>query len=83
MHLSSELTVPLSDADIARTAFDLGLMLQPLSSYRVGDGRPYNGFVLGYSGLSESTIEQSTMQLADVIAALYRARSVGTATART
>lgn len=82
MHLSSELTVPLSDADIARTAFVLGLMLQPLSSYRVGDGRPYNGFVLGYSGLSESTIEQSTMQLANVIADLYRARSVGTATAR-
>ncbi|AOJ41491.1 DNA-binding protein [Burkholderia lata] len=67
MHLSADLAMPLHDTDVARAAAAHGLLLQPLSSYRVGDGRPYNGFVLGYAGLSDTTIETATMQLAAVI----------------
>ncbi|VWB29823.1 DNA-binding protein [Burkholderia lata] len=67
MHLSADLALPLHDTDVARAAAAHGLLLQPLSSYRVGEGRPYNGFVLGYSGLNDTTIETATMQLAAVI----------------
>ena len=67
MHLSADLAVPLHDTDVARTAAARGLRLQPLSSYCIGDGRRYNGFVLGYSGLSDATIETAAMQFADVI----------------
>ncbi|HHX4057947.1 MAG: PLP-dependent aminotransferase family protein [Burkholderia contaminans] len=67
MHLSADLAMPLHDTDVARAAAAHGVLLQPLSSYRVGDGRPYNGFVLGYSGLSDTTIETATMQFAAVI----------------
>ncbi|WP_423394876.1 PLP-dependent aminotransferase family protein [Burkholderia sp. LMG 21824] len=67
MHLSADLAMPLHDTDVARAAAARGLLLQPLSSYRVGDGRPYNGFVLGYAGLNDATIEAATMQLAAVI----------------
>ncbi|WP_175955061.1 PLP-dependent aminotransferase family protein [Burkholderia sp. BCC0405] len=67
MHLSADLAMPLHDTDVARDAAAHGLLLQPLSSYRVGDGRPYNGFVLGYAGLNDATIEAATMQLAAVI----------------
>ncbi|HEM7878035.1 PLP-dependent aminotransferase family protein [Burkholderia contaminans] len=67
MHLSADLALPLHDTDVARAAAAHGLLLQPLSSYRVGDGRPYNGFVLGYSGLSDTAIETATMQFAAVI----------------
>ncbi|CAB3970904.1 MULTISPECIES: PLP-dependent aminotransferase family protein [Burkholderia] len=67
MHLSADLAMPLHDTDVARAAAARGLLLQPLSSYRVGDGRPYNGFVLGYAGLNDTTIETATMQLAAVI----------------
>ncbi|NHV25839.1 PLP-dependent aminotransferase family protein [Burkholderia sp. D-99] len=74
MHLSADLAMPLHDTDVARAAAAHGLLLQPLSSYRVGDGRPYNGFVLGYSGLNDATIEAATMQLAAVIDAQGRTR---------
>ncbi|UXU90531.1 MocR-like pyridoxine biosynthesis transcription factor PdxR [Burkholderia sp. S-53] len=74
MHLSADLALPLHDADVARAASAHGLLLQPLSSYAVGDGRRYNGFVLGYSGLSDTTIETATMQFADVIEKLRRTR---------
>lgn len=67
MHLSSEFTVPLQDVEIACAAADRGLLLQPLSSYRVAEGLRYNGFVLGYSGLSEAVIERATVQFASVI----------------
>ena len=67
MHLSAELVLPLHDTEIARCAFDRGLVLQPLSHYRVADGRPYNGFVLGYAGLTDPIIENSVAQLAQVI----------------
>ncbi|MEK7886064.1 PLP-dependent aminotransferase family protein [Burkholderia contaminans] len=67
MHLSADLALPLHDTDVARAAAAHGVLLQPLSSYRVGDGRPYNGFVLGYSGLSDTTIETATMQFAAVM----------------
>ncbi|WP_176039193.1 PLP-dependent aminotransferase family protein [Burkholderia stabilis] len=67
MHLSADLTMPLHDSEIARAASGQGLLLQPLSSYCVGDGRRYNGFVLGYSGLTDATIEAATMQFAEVI----------------
>ncbi|MBN3794896.1 PLP-dependent aminotransferase family protein [Burkholderia sp. Ac-20392] len=67
MHLSADLALPLHDTDVARAAAAHGLLLQPLSSYRVGEGRSYNGFVLGYSGLNDTTIETATMQLAAVI----------------
>jgi GntR family transcriptional regulator/MocR family aminotransferase len=67
MHLSAELTLPLQDTDIARIAADRGLHLQPLSRYAVADGKPYNGFVLGYSGLSESTIDEAARQLAKIV----------------
>ena len=59
--------MPLHDTDVARAAAAHGLLLQPLSSYRVGDGRSYNGFVLGYSGLNDATIEAATRQLAAII----------------
>ncbi|CAB3751327.1 DNA-binding protein [Burkholderia sp. MSh2] len=72
MHLSADLALPLHDTDVARAAAAHGLLLQPLSSYRVGDGRPYNGFVLGYSGLTGTTIEAATTQLAAVIEQLDR-----------
>ncbi len=74
MHLSADLAMPLHDTDIAHAAAAHGLLLQPLSSYRVGDGRPYNGFVLGYAGLNDATIETATMQLAAVIEQLGRTR---------
>ncbi|WP_175943228.1 PLP-dependent aminotransferase family protein [Burkholderia pyrrocinia] len=67
MHLSADLALPLHDTEVARAASAHGLLLQPLSSYGVGDGRRYNGFVLGYSGLSDTTIETATMQFARVI----------------
>ena len=67
MHLSAELVVPLHDTDIARIGAEHGLMLQPLSRYRVADGRPYNGFVLGYAGLTDPTIENAVAQLARVV----------------
>jgi GntR family transcriptional regulator/MocR family aminotransferase len=67
MHLSSELVLPLQDTEIARVASGFGLMLQPLSSYRVGHGRMYNGFVLGYSGLREAIIEEAAAQFGAVI----------------
>ncbi|MBN3732737.1 PLP-dependent aminotransferase family protein [Burkholderia sp. Tr-20390] len=67
MHLSANLAMPLHDTDVARAAAAHGLLLQPLSSYRVGDGRSYNGFVLGYSGLNDATIEAATRQLAAII----------------
>ncbi|MCW3688208.1 PLP-dependent aminotransferase family protein [Burkholderia cenocepacia] len=79
MHLSTDLAAPLHDTDVARAAAAEGLLLQPLSSYcigdgRRGDGRRYNGFVLGYSGLSDATIETAAMQFADVIDRHRRAR---------
>lgn len=74
MHLSADLTVPLHDTDVARAASAQGLLLQPLSSYRVGDGSTYNGFVLGYSGLDDATIESATTQFAAVIERLGRTR---------
>ncbi|WP_420211103.1 PLP-dependent aminotransferase family protein [Burkholderia aenigmatica] len=74
MHLSADLAMPLHDTDVARAAAAHGLLLQPLSSYRVGDGRPYNGFVLGYAGLNNATIETATMQLAAVIEQFGRTR---------
>lgn len=67
MHLSAELTVPLLDTEIARIGAGQGLMLQPLSRYRVADGRPYNGFVLGYAGLTDPMIESATVQLARIV----------------
>ncbi|MGC3027317.1 PLP-dependent aminotransferase family protein [Burkholderia sp. DN3021] len=67
MHLSADLALPLHDTEVAHAAAAHGLLLQPLSSYGVGDGRRYNGFVLGYSGLTDATIETATLQLADVI----------------
>jgi GntR family transcriptional regulator/MocR family aminotransferase len=79
MHLSADLAAPLHDTDVARAAAAEGLLLQPLSSYcigdgRRGDGRRYNGFVLGYSGLSDATIETAAMQFAAVIDRHRRAR---------
>ncbi|HDR9485074.1 TPA: PLP-dependent aminotransferase family protein [Burkholderia aenigmatica] len=74
MHLSADLAMPLHDTDVARAAAAHGLLLQPLSSYRVGDGRPYNGFVLGYAGLNDATIETATTQLAAVIEQFGRTR---------
>lgn len=74
MHLSADLAAPLHDAEVARAASAHGLLLQPLSSYRVGEGRAYNGFVLGYSGLDEATIETATTQFAAVIERLGRPR---------
>ncbi|KML48827.1 DNA-binding protein [Burkholderia cepacia] len=74
MHLSADLALALHDTEIARAASAQGLQLQPLSSYRVGDGRRYNGFVLGYSGLNDTTIETATMQFAAVIEQLARKR---------
>lgn len=73
MHLSSDLLLPLRDVDIARVASGSGLLLQPLSSYRVGDGKMYNGFVLGYSGLRETVIEEAAELLACVIDQQYHA----------
>ena len=67
MHLSTELAVPHQDSDIARIARDRGLVLQPLSRYRVAQGRPYNGFVLGYAGLQDATIEMAAVEFAQVI----------------
>lgn len=67
MHLSAELQLALRDIDTARVASNFGLMLQPLSSYQVGDGRIYNGFVLGYSGLREAVIEEAAAQFGAVI----------------
>lgn len=67
MHLSSELLLPTQDIEIARVAAQSGLMLQPLSSYRIGDGRMYNGFVLGYSGLREAIIEAAVERFGAVI----------------
>ena len=72
MHLSAELTVPLQDTEIARVAADRGLLLQPLSRYAVADGKRYNGFVLGYSGLSEPAIDEAAIQLANIIERLRR-----------
>lgn len=69
MHLSAELTLPHQDSAIARIARDRGLVLQPLSRYRVAQGRPYNGFVLGYAGLQDATIERAAAQFAQVIEA--------------
>ncbi|AZQ54408.1 PLP-dependent aminotransferase family protein [Burkholderia cenocepacia] len=74
MHLSVDLAAPLRDTDVARTAAAHGLLLQPLSSYCIGDGRQYNGFVLGYSGLNDATIETAAMQFADVIGQHRRAK---------
>ncbi|MGG1949145.1 PLP-dependent aminotransferase family protein [Trinickia sp. NRRL B-1857] len=67
MHLSAELNVPAQDTEIARQANAEGLLLQPLSHYRVLDGRAYNGFVLGYAGLTGATIEKSVTHLARVV----------------
>ncbi|WP_179404468.1 PLP-dependent aminotransferase family protein [Burkholderia guangdongensis] len=67
MHLSAELTVPLSDADVARYALAQRLRLHPLSGYRVGDGRAYNGFVLGYAGLREPVIEHAAAQFGRLV----------------
>ncbi|MGN6652155.1 MocR-like pyridoxine biosynthesis transcription factor PdxR [Trinickia sp.] len=69
MHLSAELTVPLQDTEIARIGANQGLMLQPLSRYRVADGQTYNGFVLGYAGLTDRTMEKAVVQLAQLIEA--------------
>ncbi|MCA8422663.1 hypothetical protein LGN30_05630 [Burkholderia seminalis] len=74
MHLSADLAAPLHDAEVARAASAHGPLLQPLSSYRVGEGRTYNGFVLGYSGLDDATIETATTQFAAVIERLGRPR---------
>ncbi|PMS16180.1 PLP-dependent aminotransferase family protein [Trinickia dabaoshanensis] len=67
MHLSTELAVPVQDADIARHAFAEGLMLQPLSHYRVANGQAYNGFVLGYAGLADATIEKAATHFARIV----------------
>ena len=67
MHLSTELAVPHQDSEIARIARERGLVLQPLSRYRVAQGRPYNGFVLGYAGLQDATIEKAAAEFAQVI----------------
>jgi GntR family transcriptional regulator/MocR family aminotransferase len=67
MHLSAELAVPAQDTDIARQASAEGLLLQPLSHYRVLDGRAYNGFVLGYAGLTDVTIEAAVKRFAAVV----------------
>jgi GntR family transcriptional regulator/MocR family aminotransferase len=67
MHLSTELVAPLQDVAIARIAADHGLALQPLSRYHVPDGRTYNGFVLGYAGLADSTIETAAARLARIV----------------
>ncbi|MCA7969169.1 hypothetical protein LGM42_04595 [Burkholderia sp. AU39826] len=39
-----------------------------------GDGRRYDGFVLGYSGLNDATIETAATQFANVIEPHRRAR---------
>ncbi|MCA8045640.1 MocR-like pyridoxine biosynthesis transcription factor PdxR [Burkholderia arboris] len=75
MHLSADLAMPLHDADVARAALADGLLLQPMSSYCIGDGRRYNGFVLGYSGLNDATIETATRQFASIIDKQRRARN--------
>jgi GntR family transcriptional regulator/MocR family aminotransferase len=67
MHLSAELAVPALDTDIARQARAEGLLLQPLSHYRVLGGQGYNGFVLGYAGLTAATIEKSVAHFARVV----------------
>lgn len=67
MHLSSELRLPLLDIETARAASEFGVMLQPISSCRVGDGRIYNGFVLGYSGLNEAVIEEAAARFGAVV----------------
>ncbi|MDN7930615.1 PLP-dependent aminotransferase family protein [Burkholderia metallica] len=74
MHLSADLAMPLHDTDVARAGAAHGLLLQSLSSYRIGAGRPYNGFVLGYAGLNDATIETATTQFAAVIEQLGRTR---------
>ncbi|MGU3779770.1 MocR-like pyridoxine biosynthesis transcription factor PdxR [Burkholderia metallica] len=74
MHLSADLAMPLHDTDVAGAGAAHGLLLQSLSSYRVGAGRPYNGFVLGYAGLNDATIETATTQFAAVIEQLGRTR---------
>ena len=75
MHLSSELALPLRDIETARVASNFGLMLQPLSTYQVGEGRKYNGFVLGYSGLREAVIEEAAAQFGAVIEQQERVNS--------
>ena len=67
--------MPLHDTDVARAALADGLLLQPMSSYCIGDGRRYNGIVLGYSGLNDATIETATRQLASIIDKQRRARN--------
>ena len=69
MHLSTELALPHHDSEIACIARDRGLVLQPLSRYRVAQGLPYNGFVLGYAGLQDATIEKAAVQFAQVMEA--------------
>lgn len=68
MHLSAEILSGHRDIEVACAAARHGLLLQPLSSYRVGSGKPYNGFVLGYSGLHEERINSATQLLAAVMA---------------
>lgn len=67
MHLSAELAVPAQDTEIAQHASAEGLLLQPLSHYRVLDGQAYNGFVLGYAGLTDATIEAAVARFAGIV----------------
>ncbi|WP_322047328.1 PLP-dependent aminotransferase family protein [Paraburkholderia sp. J67] len=67
MHLSAEILSGQRDVEVASVAAEHGLLLQPLSTYRVGSGKMYNGFVLGYSGLNEDRINSATKVFASAM----------------
>ncbi|MDF3837071.1 PLP-dependent aminotransferase family protein [Cupriavidus basilensis] len=74
MHLSARLALPLADTLVSRAAREQGLIVRPLSTYRL-PGTPleqYNGFVFGYAGVPASAIDGLIARLASVIASLQQ-----------
>ncbi|MGO4811248.1 PLP-dependent aminotransferase family protein [Cupriavidus sp. 2MCAB6] len=72
MHLSARLELPLADTVVSRAAREQGLIVRPLSTYRL-PGTPlaqYNGFVFGYAGVPPGAIDGLIARLAQVIDAL-------------
>jgi GntR family transcriptional regulator/MocR family aminotransferase len=72
MHLSARLELPLADTAVSRAAREQGLIVRPLSPYRL-PGTPlaqYNGFVFGYAGVPPGAIDGLIARLARVIDAL-------------
>ncbi len=76
MHIAVKLPSLLKDAEIAEKLAQQGITCLPLSSYYASNSNTsQNGLLMGFCGFTESEMEQSMLQVKQVIEAMWTADS--------